>query len=65
MNARKARSVGQLLPAVAGHLAQQRPLAVDDLVVADRQHEVLAPGVHERERQLVVVVLAVDRLLLM
>ena len=56
--------VGQLLPAVAGHLAQQRALAVHDLVVADRQHEVLAPGVHQRERHLVVVPLAVDRLVL-
>ena len=54
--------VGQLLPAVTGHLAQQRALAVDDLVVADRQDEVLAPGVHQRERHLVVVVLPVDRL---
>src|SRR6478735_6326396 len=49
---------------VARYLAQQRALAVHHLVVADRQYEVLAPGVHQRERHLVVVVLAVDRLVL-
>jgi len=38
---------GQLLPAVAGHLPDQRPLAVDDLVVRQRQHEVLGEGVDE------------------
>jgi hypothetical protein len=53
---------GELLPAVARHLGQHRALAVDDLVVADRQHEVLAVGVDHREGHLVVVVLAVDRL---
>ena len=55
--------VGQLLPAVAGHLAQQRALAVDDLVVADRQHVVLGEGVDQRERHLAVVVAAVERVL--
>ena len=37
--------VGELLPAVAGHLGQQRALAVHDLVVRQRQHEVLAERV--------------------
>ncbi len=54
--------VGQLLPPVTRHLAQQGPLAVNDLVVADRQNEVLAPGIDHREGHLVVVVLAVHRL---
>ena len=56
--------VGELLPAVAGHLAEERALAVHDLVVGQRQDEVLAEGVHQAERQLVVVVAAVDRVLL-
>ena len=34
--------VGELLPVVAGHLAEQRAFAVDDLVVRQRQNEVLA-----------------------
>ena len=42
----------------------QRSLAVHDLVVRERQHELLAVGVHQRERDLVVVPLAVDRILL-
>ena len=56
--------VGQLLPAVARHLPVQRALAVHDLVVRERQDEVLAEGVHQAEGQLVVVVAAVDRVLL-
>ena len=56
--------VRALLPRVAGHLVDQRPLAVHDLVVRERQHEVLRERVDHRERQLVVVVAAVDRVLL-
>ena len=59
-----ARRVGELLPAVARELRQKRPLAVDDLVVREREHEVLVAGVHEREGQLVVVEAAVHRLVL-
>src|SRR5262245_2330093 len=53
---------GKLLPIVAGHLGEERPLAVHDLVVRERQHEVLRPRVHEAEGQLVVVILAVHRI---
>ena len=56
--------VGELLPLVARHLADQRALAVDDLVVRQRQHEVLAEGVDQREGQPAQVVLAVHRLVL-
>ena len=31
--------VGELLPQVAGHLVEQRPLAVHDLVVRERQQK--------------------------
>ena len=55
--------VGQLLPPVARHLAQQRPLAVDDLVVADRQDVVLRERVDQGEGHLAVVVAAVERVL--
>ena len=54
--------VGELLPPVARHLAQQRALAVHDLVVGERQHVVLGERVDERERHLAVVVGAVHRL---
>ena len=40
--------VRELLPAVARHLRQQRALAVHDLVVRERQDEVLVPRVDER-----------------
>ena len=52
-----------LLPVVAGRLAQQRALAVHDLVMAQRQDEVLRVLVDHREGQLAVVVPAVDRVL--
>ncbi len=55
--------VGALLPPVARHLPGEGALAVDDLVVGDRQDVVLAVRVDHRERHLVVVVLAVHRLL--
>ena len=55
--------VGEPLPAVAGHLADQAALAVDDLVVGQRQHEVFAPRIHHPEGQLVVVPAPVDGLL--
>ena len=53
---------GELLPLVARLLAEQRPLPVHDLVVGEREDEVLVPGVDHRERQLVVVPPAMDRL---
>ena len=53
--------VGEALPVVARHLAEQRALAVHHLVVRERQHEVLAEGVDEREGQLAVVPAAVHR----
>ncbi len=53
--------IGELLPGVAGHLAEQRALAVDHLVVRERQHEVLRPRVEHPERQLVLVEAPVDR----
>ncbi len=53
--------VGELLPGVAGHLVEERPLAVHDLVVREREDEVLVEGVDQAEGQLVVVILAVHR----
>ncbi len=54
--------VGELLPVVARHLPDQRALAVDDLVVRQRQHEVLVECVDQRKRELAVVVLAKHRI---
>src|SRR5215204_3261432 len=55
--------VGELLPIVTGHLVYQGALAVYYLVVREGQDEVLVEGVDEGERDLVVVVLAVDGIL--
>ena len=52
----------ELLPFVARELAEERALPVHHLVVREREDEVLVPCVDERERQVVVVPAAVDRL---
>ena len=52
--------VRELLPFVARHLADERALAVHDFIVRQRKHEVLGERVHHAERQIVVVILAMD-----
>ena len=46
---------GKLAPPVARHAADERALAVHDLVVAERANEVLGKGVHDGEREQPVV----------
>ena len=46
---------GKLAPPVARHAADERALAVHDLVVAQRANEVLGKGVHDGEREQAVV----------
>ena len=46
---------GKLTPPVARHAADERALAVHDLVVAQRTDEVLGKGVHDGEREQAVV----------
>jgi hypothetical protein len=52
-----------LLPDIARHLADQRALAVHDFIVRKGQHEVLVERVQAAEREVVVVILAMDRVL--
>ena len=49
---------GELLLIRAVHLVEHRLFAVHDLIMGKGEDEVLGKGVHHRERQLVVVVLA-------
>ena len=53
--------VGELLPAVPRHLADERAFPVDHLVVGDRQRETLGERVPDGEREAAVVVAPVDR----
>ena len=46
---------GKLAPPVARHAADQRALAVHDLIVAQRANKVLGKGVHDGEREQPVV----------
>ena len=55
--------IRKFLPAVARHLAEQGSLAVHDLIMAERQDEILREGVDQAEGQIVVVMPAVDRIL--
>ena len=63
MSTQQRAQVGEALPVVAGHLAQQRALAVHDLVVRERQHELLGVLVQAAEGELVVVEAPMDRVL--
>ena len=56
MQARKARRFASFCQSSPGHLPEQRALAVHDLVVRERQHEVLAVGVEQRPKVSFVVV---------
>ncbi|OPZ92587.1 MAG: hypothetical protein BWY73_00731 [candidate division TA06 bacterium ADurb.Bin417] len=61
--AKQQPEAGEFLPVVAGHLSQQGSLAVDDLVMGERQDEVFAEGVNEAEGQFFLVITAEERVL--
>jgi len=54
---------GELLPPVAGNLANQRAFHVHHFVVRQREHEVLAEGVHQREGEQMMMPAPVDGVL--
>ena len=60
--AEEGAQVREFFLIIAGHLVQQAALAVDDLVVADGQHEVLTERIEEAERDLAVVAGAEERI---
>src|SRR6516165_1597241 len=53
---------GEALPLIARHAAENRTLAVHDLVMGERQDEVLEERVMQAEKDLAVMMLAVDRI---
>ncbi len=55
--------VGELLPVVSGHLAQQRPLTVHDFIMRKGQDKVFREGVQHAKGQSVVMKPAVNRFL--
>ncbi len=55
----KQPEIRELLPVIAGHLPQERPLAVNDLVMRQGQNEVFVIGVQEPKGEAVVMVLPV------
>ena len=58
----KHPQIRELLPFIARHLIEKRTLAVDDLVVAEHENEMLRERVHEREGDAVVMEAAKDRI---
>ncbi len=56
--------IGEALPTVARHAADERALAVHHFVVGQRQNEVFRKGVDEPERQIVVMMPPVNGVLL-
>src|SRR5262249_21654681 len=53
--------IGEALPLIARHAAENRTLAVHDLVMGQRQDEVLEECVMQAEKNLAVMVFSVDR----
>ena len=51
--------VGHFQPGVSRHFVQQGPLAIDHLVMGQREYVVFAEGVPDAEGQLVVVIFTV------
>ena len=54
--------IGEALPIVARHAAEERALAVHNLVMGERQDEVFEKGVMQAEKDLAVMMLAVKRI---
>ena len=50
----------KFLPIIAGHLADERTLAMHHFIMGKRQHEVFREGIHEGEGHLVVIPFAVN-----
>src|SRR5215813_6021359 len=55
--------VCEALPSVARHPTKERSLAVHHLVMGQRQYEILGESVNEPERDLVMMIFAVNRIL--
>ncbi len=55
--------IGESLPLVARHAAEDRALAVHDLVMRQRQNEILGESVMQAEQDLAVMMAAMDRVL--
>ena len=55
--------ISKPLPLVSRHFADQRSLTVDDLIMAERQYEIFVERIQHSKRQLVVVILAMNRIL--
>src|ERR1700730_18580337 len=54
--------IGKALPLIARHAPENRTLAVHNLVMGERQDEVLEEGVVQAEKDLTVMMLAVERI---
>ena len=55
--------IGKALPFITRHTAENRTLAMHDLIMGERQNEVLEKCVVQAEKDLAVMMLAVDRIL--
>src|SRR5215207_1620538 len=56
----ESAQVGELLPAVALHLIEQRAFAVNHLVVREGENVILAPRIEKAEGEIVVMILTID-----
>src|ERR1035437_6826795 len=54
--------MGEFLPPVSSHFADQRPFPVDDFIVGKRQNKVLTECIEHPEIQLVMVIATMQRI---
>src|SRR5262249_24402160 len=57
--AQQKAEVGVLLPLAPGHFAEQRSLAIDDLIMRERQDKIFVEGVEEAKRERIMVELPI------
>ena len=53
---------GELLPHVTGHFVEKRVFAMNDFIMGEGKKEIFSEGIKQREGELVVLVLAMNRI---
>ena len=58
-----AAHIGEALPGISRHAAEDRSLAMHHFVMGERQHKIFGEGIVQAEDDIAVVMLAIDRIL--
>lgn len=58
---KESAEIGEATPVISGHAGKQGAFAVDDFIVGKREDKVFVMMIKHRESEIVLVVLAMDR----